>query len=281
MSKAKGAAKVAGVVGSPIAQSLSPVMHGAWIRAAGLDAVYAPFETTPGGFSSFIQGLRRASLVGLNVTAPFKGQAARLADVRSQEVSLTGSANLLLFRGGRIEAHSTDGVGLIWALTTAGLEAPERAVIMGAGGAAAAALPALSRWGVREIIVAARRPSTAGWLRNVAAGVSVAPWEDLPDAVAGAPLLINATPMGLHGSSSPEVPLERMAPGAAVMDMVYRPLETPLLRAARAAGLRPIDGLDMLIGQGRPSFEALFGQPPDVRLDIRALLEQALAEATT
>lgn len=263
----------AGVVGHPIAHSLSPLIHSAWIEAIGLDATYERFgPETPEAFADLVARGRAGELRGLNVTAPYKEQAFALADETSQAARLVGSANLLVFQEGRITADSTDGHGLMAALAE---QAPDLVVhgqpvvILGAGGAARAAAGALAQAGAAVRIVNRTRERADRLATDVGPAVIVT---QTPEAFDQAVLVVNAL------SAPPEIDLAALAPGTIVMDMTYRPLETPLLAAARARGLAAVDGLAMLIGQAAPSFQAIFGvAPPD--LDIRSILLAHLGEA--
>ncbi|MDQ7811193.1 shikimate dehydrogenase [Brevundimonas sp.] len=261
---------VAGVAGQPIAHSLSPLIHKAWIAAAGLDADYRAFgPADEAGFSALVAEGRAGALRGLNVTAPFKGAALALADAVSATARLCGSANLLVFEGGRAMADSTDGEGLMAALAEQApvLDVAGRPVlILGAGGAARAAAAALKAAGA-EVSVLNRTPERAGRLATDL-GIRVAG----PGAVETAALVVNAL------SAPPEIDIDALRDDAVLMDMTYRPLMTPFLAAGRARGLATVDGLAMLIGQARPSFRALFGiEPPPV--DVRALALAALGES--
>lgn len=260
---------VAGVAGQPIAHSLSPVIHMAWIAAAGLDADYRRFgPDDDAGFEALVGEIRAGRLRGLNVTAPFKAAALALADEVSDTARLCGSANLLVLEKGRIRADSTDGTGLLAALAeqAPALELRDRSVlILGAGGAARAAAAALKGAGA-DVEVLNRTPARAEALA-ADLGVRVA----TPDALGRAVLVVNAL------SAPPETDIEALRPDAVLMDMTYRPLLTPFLAAGRARGLTTVDGLAMLIGQARPSFRALFGlEPPAV--DVRRLALDALGE---
>jgi len=259
----------AGVAGQPIAHSLSPLIHGLWIEAAGLDATYEAFgPADEAGFEALVAQGRSGALRGLNVTAPFKEQALALADDVSAMARACGSANLLVFSGGRLSADSTDGEGLMAALSE---QAPALAlpgapvVILGAGGAARAAVAALKAAGAQVSVLnrtAARAEALAADL-----GSTVAEPADLRDAA----LIVNAL------SVPPQIDIAALRNDAVLMDMTYRPLITPFLAAGRARELTIVDGLAMLIGQAQPSFEALFDQaPPPV--DVRAAVLQALGE---
>lgn len=260
---------IAGVAGQPITHSLSPLIHKAWIAAAGLEADYRAFAPDDeAGFTALVAEGRAGGLRGLNVTAPFKEQALAAAEEVSDAARLCGSANLLVFNGGRVSADSTDGAGLMAALAG---QAPaldvagQPVLILGAGGAARAAAAALKAAGAR-VSVLNRTPERA---ERLAAdlGVHVAG----PAAVPEAALVVNAL------SVSPEIDMSALRGDAVLMDMTYRPLLTPFLAAGRARELATVDGLAMLIGQARPSFRALFGMEPPA-VDVRRLALQALGE---
>lgn len=261
-----GAALVGGVAGLPIAHSLSPVIHNAWIIGAGLDAAYVPFAPADASaFDTLVAAGRAGLLRGLNITAPFKQQAFALADEASTAARLSGSANVLVFRDGRVLADSTDGRGMMRALAE---QAPELAVagqtvvLLGAGGAARAAAGALVDAGATVRIVNRSRERAEALAADLGPSVTVVA---AAEAFDGAALVINAL------SIQPDLDVTRLEPGTVVMDMTYRPVVTPLLVAARARGLITVDGLGMLIGQAGPSFAAIFGVAPP-HLDLRPLL---------
>lgn len=252
----------AGVVGQPVSHSLSPCIHSAWITAAGIDARYVGYA--PQGVAQFhdlIDTGRNGGLRGLNVTAPFKGLALSVADDVGLTAAACGSANLLIFDDGKVTADSTDGIGLMAALTE---QAPglvlmgQPVVVLGAGGAAGAAVAALTAAGAR-VGVLNRTAARAEALVATVGGVVVG-----PEALGTAALIVNAL------SVPPD--LDPAVPGcdAVLMDMTYRPVMTPFLTAGRHRGLTVVDGLAMLVGQARPSFRALFGiDAPDV--DVRQI----------
>lgn len=283
MTRLSGAAMVAGVVGHPVTHSLSPLIHNAWIAAAGLDAVYAPFTPPADGFARFVEGLRGGAIRGLNVTIPFKEEALACADEISQAAALAGAANLLVFeRDGTIRGDNTDGVGLLGALSAqaAGFDpAAGPVVILGAGGAARGAVAALVLAGAPDIRIINRTLTRAEGIAEMFDDRVQAVAENRIDtALSDAALVVNATSLGLGGGAGPVAPLERAPPHAVVMDMVYKPLRTEFLQRARAAGLRTADGLEMLIRQAAPSFEAFFGAPPPAEVDVRGLALAALGE---
>ena len=272
VNRITGAAMVAGIAGSPVAHSLSPVIHNAWLAAGDIDGAYVPFAPADAaGFEALVAAGRAGLIMGLNVTAPFKEQAFALADTATPAARLTSSANILQFEAGRVSADSSDGVGLMRGLKEQApdLDVAGRPVVMlGAGGAARAGSGALVEAGA-EVRIVNRSPERAQALAaDLGPSVRVMA---AADAFDGAALVVNAL------SVSPEIDFDRIAPGTVVMDMTYKPLATPFLTAARERGLPTVDGLAMLIGQAAPSFQALFRRPPPL-LDLRALLMRHLGE---
>jgi len=284
-----GGAMVAGVVGSPVIHSLSPLIHNAWISASGLDAAYVPFSPGESGFEALVSGLRGGAIRGLNVTIPFKETALALADEADPLARLAGAANLLLFQpDGRIIARNTDGPGLVGAIEA---QAPGfdltagPTVILGAGGAARGAAAVLVLAGAPQVWLVNRSLERAVALAGdlggkgpgkVSAEVSAWRYDQSGALLDQARLVVNATSLGLGGGPGPPVDLSRLGPGAMVMDMVYKPLETGLLADARFRGLRTVDGLEMLIRQAIPSFEAFFGILPPRDIDVRGLAMRSL-----
>ncbi|UQV19829.1 NAD(P)-binding domain-containing protein [Brevundimonas albigilva] len=261
-----GAAVTGGIAGNPVAHSLSPIIHNAWLEAGGIDAAYLPFAPRDAaGFEALVAAGRAGLLAGLNVTAPFKEQAFALADQATAAARLTRSANILRFVEGRVLADSSDGIGLMRGLAeqAPGLDLAGRPVVLlGAGGAARAGAGALVEAGA-EVRIVNRSPDRAEALAaDLGPSVRVMSGQAAAD---GAALVVNAL------SVAPDFDLMRLPAEAVVMDMTYKPLDTAFLKAARARGLATVDGLSMLIGQAAPSFEAIFGRAPPP-LDLRALL---------
>jgi shikimate dehydrogenase len=279
-----GAAIVGGVCGAPIKHSMSPVLHNAWIQAAGFDAVYVPFAPALERFEAFVDGLRGGAIKGLNVTIPFKERALALADTASDLAKMAGAANLLVFAAdGSIHADNTDGPGLLDAIA---VQAPgfdvtaAPVVIFGAGGAARGAVAALLLAGAPQVSIVNRTLARAEELADAFGSKVVAADEAaLPGLLANAGLVINATSLGLGGGEGPAGDLTLTPKTAVVMDMVYKPLRTELLRRAEAAGRRTVDGLEMLLRQAVPSFEAIYGVAPPADVDVRALALKLLGEA--
>ncbi len=270
---------IAGVVGHPVRHSLSPVIHNAWIEAAGLDAAYLAFAPAEDGFEALAAGLRGGVVLGLNVTIPFKERAAALADHRTAAVERAGAANLLTFAAdGGITADNTDGVGLLAALAEAGFVPFSPVVVLGAGGAARGAVLSLLDAGVPSIRLVNRSLDRAKAIAVLDDRITALGWDGAAGALDGAAAIVNATSLGMTGQPPLDLSLDKAPPSAVVMDMVYKPLNTSLLQAARARGHPTADGLAMLIGQARPSFEAFFGRPPP-DVDVRRLCEEALGQA--
>jgi shikimate dehydrogenase len=274
-----GATLVAGVVGAPVTHSLSPLIHNAWLDVARCNGVYVPFSSNPSRFESFVQGMRGGALRGLNVTLPFKQRALELADTADLAAKAAGAANLLLFHdNGSVEARNTDGIGLLAAFAE---QAPQwrpsagPVVMLGAGGAARGAVAALVAAGA-IVRVVNRNMARAQSLSDAFPGVTAQAFDDLPFALENASAFINAAPLNAQTGENIGARLEGLPSSAVVMDMVYTPLETPLLWQARRLGLATVDGLAMLIGQAKPSFEALFGAVPPTDVDVRHLAEHAL-----
>ena len=263
---------LAAVVGRPVAHSLSPLIHKLWLDAAGIAGRYAAIEVEPQGFAARIADLRAQGLRGVNVTVPHKEAALALANRAHKAAKAAGAANLLLFHKDGIEARNTDGVGLLTALAE---QAPgwepcgATVVVIGAGGAARGALPALDLAGASELRIVNRNLERAEALAEAVSGTAYA-WDDLVDALDTATLVINATTRGLGGDKPLHLPWPKATNGGAVLDMVYRPLRPVFLEEAAAKGWATADGLAMLIGQARPSFEAFFGVAPPAGVDVRA-----------
>jgi len=278
-----GATVVAGVIGAPVRHSLSPLIHNAWIEAAGVDAVYIPIAPTLWKFPALLEGLRGGALRGLNVTLPFKEDALAVADQATGSARRAGAANLLLFESdGTIHADNTDGIGLLAALAeqAPALDITARPiVVLGAGGAARGAVAALLDAGAPEVRIVNRTLDRAHALAEALGDrVTVHEWGALREALTTASAVINATSLGLAGAEPLAVSFDGLQAGAVVMDMIYRPLRTAFLARAEAEGFTPVDGLAMLIGQAAPSFEAFFGRPPPTDVDVRGLALAALEE---
>ena len=262
------------VVGHPIAHSRSPLIHGHWLAEHGIAGSYERLDVQPSDFPAFVRGLPSSGFVGGNVTIPHKEAAFALADSLTPRAKNIGAVNTLVVGPDRtILGDNTDAPGFCAHLDqTLGAGWPGRgpAVILGAGGAARAIVVGLAERGVRQIRVANRTLDRAQAVAALAPGVAEAiAWSGLPEAMADAGLLVNTTALGMTGQPPLDIDLARLPAQAAVADIVYAPLETPLLADARARGLPAVDGLGMLLHQAAPGFEAWFGVRPTVTAALR------------
>lgn len=266
---------LAGVLGWPIHHSKSPVLHGHWLRRYGIDGAYLPMAVRPNSLRTAVDGLRALGFRGCNVTIPHKEAVAALADLRTPTVERLGSANTLVFReDGSLWADSTDGYGFIENLKQGADLSRLRGgtvVMLGAGGAARPVIGALLEQGVSTIRLSNRSPEKAEAIADlVGSAVQPVPWAEREAAVADCALLVNTTSLGMVGQPALEMRLDDLPPDALVTDLVYAPLETTLLGAARTRGNPVVDGLGMLLHQARPGFHAWFGTDPDVDDDLRS-----------
>ncbi len=265
---------LAGVIGSPIAHSRSPVLHNYWLRRYGIQGHYIPMDITQANLPAALEMLPRLGFVGLNVTIPHKETVLGLADIVTDRAALIGAANTLIFRkDGRIHADNTDGSGFVANLRqNAPGWVPQAgpAAVFGAGGAARAVVAALIEVGVPEIRIANRTRTRAEVLRSdFGAKVVVCDWVQAGNMLDGAATVINTTSLGMVGKPEFRVPLDALNPGALVTDLVYSPLKTALLEAAADQGCTVVDGLGMLLHQAAPGFERWFGHRPEVDDETR------------
>jgi shikimate dehydrogenase len=278
--------RVAGVMGWPARQSLSPRLHAFWLREHAVNGAFVPLPTRPEDFSTALRGLRLAGFRGVNVTVPHKEAAVALAE-RLDPVAMTaGAVNLLVFgENGGLEGFNTDAGGLAASLAEdLGRDAlrGKAVALLGAGGAARAAILALENLGASEIRILNRDRGRAEALAvafspSVNAKLSAMALDAWPKVAGDIALAVNATSAGMKGTPALGLSLDALPKEAAVCDIVYNPLETDLLKRARARGLRTVDGLGMLMHQAVPSFAAFFGVTPKVTPALRLELERALA----
>jgi shikimate dehydrogenase len=265
-------ARVAGIAGWPVSHSRSPRIHGFWLDRHGIDGAYVPLPIDPAAFVIAMRGLRAAGFAGANVTVPHKLAAFALCDQVDESARRAGAVNTLIFRPEGIEGSNTDGFGFVAGLRDAGTDPMAGpALILGAGGAARAVAAALLDLGVR-VSIANRTPERAAALAQDLPGLRVVPWEHRSGALADHALLVNSTTLGLGGRGDPGLSFAQASPALVVADLVYVPLETPLLAQARRHGLRTVDGLGMLLHQARPGFAAWFGVDPTVDAALRAFV---------
>jgi shikimate dehydrogenase len=262
MTILSGKARVAGITGWPVSHSRSPRLHGFWLERHGVDGAYLPLPIPPGGFADAVKGLALAGFAGVNVTQPHKIAAFQVCDVVDESARLAGAVNTLVFQDGRIIGSNTDGWGFMANLRAHGVDpAAGPALILGAGGAARAVAAELLGLGI-PVTLANRTRAHADTLARDLPGLRLIAWDQRDDAVPDHALLVNTTSLGMAGHPPLGIDLDRGRP--AVADIVYVPLETPLLAAARARGLTTAGGLGMLLHQAVPGFHAWFGIRPEV-----------------
>jgi shikimate dehydrogenase len=259
---------LAGVIGAPIAHSRSPQLHGYWLQTLGIKGFYVPMQVAPADLENALQTMPKLGFVGTNVTIPHKETVLHLADTVSDRARAIGAANTLSFSEGKIHADNTDAYGFLTNLTEGAADwraDAGPAVVLGAGGAARAVLVALIETGVPKIILSNRTKSRAEQLKaEFGPSIHVVDWGEIADAMSDARLLVNTTSLGMTGQPELEMSLDKLSRSAVVTDLVYTPLETALLQAAREKGCRVVDGLGMLLHQGVPGFERWFGAKPKV-----------------
>lgn len=285
-----GRTRLAGVIGDPVAHSLSPAMHNAAYAALGLDWCYLPLHVTPARLEAALRGLVALGFAGANVTIPHKERAAALADELTPAARAVGAVNTLTVRGEELLGDNTDVGGTLMAVAEAGVELEgRRAVVLGAGGSARAVVYALAEAGA-AVTVANRTPTRAEELvqdlaPRVRGEVEALPLADaggLQARLAGAALLVNTTPVGMQPGPdlSPLPAGVRCGPELTVLDLVYAPRRTRLLRLAAARGCRTIEGLRVLVHQGALSFTIWTGRAAPLEAMARAVEGGSACSAT-
>jgi shikimate dehydrogenase len=272
---------LAGVIGWPVAHSRSPMLHGYWIKHYGLAGAYVLLPVAPERLAVALRGLPALGFAGCNVTIPHKVAAMHLVDRVDAFARRIGAINTIVVEDdGTLSGYNNDGFGYVRSLHDA--QADWRAdagpvVVLGAGGAARAVVATLADAGAREIRLLNRTPQHAQDIAQaVGAVVHVLPWEQRNDALAGAALLVNTTSQGMSGQPPLDLSLAALPQHALVSDVIYVPLETPLLAAARARGNATVNGLGMLLNQARPAFKAWFGVMPEITAELRRDIEATL-----
>ncbi|MCH7691985.1 MAG: shikimate dehydrogenase [Proteobacteria bacterium] len=272
-----GKAKLAGVMGWPIGHSLSPRLHGYWLRQYAVDGAYVPLAVRREDFAGAVRMLPRLGFAGANVTVPHKEAALAAVDEAAGEARRIGAVNTIVVRAdGSLMGWNSDGFGFMENLKAGVAEwnpGLGPAVVLGAGGAARAVCAALVDGGVPELRLVNRTASRAEALAaDIGGPIEIVSWAERESALDGARLLTNTTTLGMAGNPPLDLALERLPPEAAVTDIVYAPLRTPLLVAAAARGNPTVDGLGMLLHQARPGFAAWFGVEPEVTDEMRAFV---------
>ena len=269
------------LIGWPAAHSRSPLIHHYWLRLYGIEGGYSIEAIPPEGLAEFVMNLSKQGFVGANVTIPHKERALQLTapDARARAV---GAANTLWFENGELCSTNTDVEGFINNLDASapGWDKAEEALVLGAGGSARAIVFGLVERGIRTVHLANRTLERAQALAGqFGASVQPAGWHKVGELLPRAGLLVNTTSLGMHGQPRLEIDVALLPAGAVVADLVYVPLQTELLAAAEARGLKAADGLGMLLHQAVRGFELWFGRRPQVTTELRALVEADLKHA--
>ena len=258
MSAVSGATRVAGIIGWPVDASLSPAIHNAAFAATGLDWIYVAFPVGPDDVGRALDGMRGLGIAGLNVTMPHKQAVIPYLDALTPEVERVGAVNTIVPDGARLIGTNTDGPGFMRFLerdagvTPSGLAA----LVLGAGGAARGVAAAMADAGI-AVTVTARRSEQAEEVAAVS-GASTGPWDDRVALASGAGLIVNATPIGRDDGAAP-LPSDALGNGQTVVDLIYHPAETELVRIAAERGARAFNGTGMLLHQAALAFEAWTG----------------------
>jgi shikimate dehydrogenase len=268
------------VIGHPIAHSRSPLIHGAWLKEHGLDGSYEAIDVAPADLPAFFQRLRSGEFAGGNVTIPHKEAVFALCDSVDDLARMIGAVNTLVVRDGKVHGTNTDYLGFLGNLDANAptwSDGPNDALIIGAGGAARAVLVALRRRNGGKVHVLNRTLANAEALvEEIDGPFSAHGFEDFAALAPRIGLVVNTSSIGMHGTRFDWLDMSLLPKTALVTDIVYTPLETPLLAQARAHGLRTVDGLGMLLHQAVPGFAAWFGVTPKVTPQLRALVEATL-----
>lgn len=273
---------VLGVFGWPVSHSKSPAMHGAAIAALGIDARYVPFAVRPEAIGDAVRGVRALGIRGVNVTLPHKQAVMQQLDRIDADARAIGAVNTIVNDDGVLTGFNTDAPGLVRSVEEAGVSiAGKRVTILGAGGAARAAVVGFARAGAAEIAIVARRPEAARSLaaelaQHAGVGVTGEGEAALDRVFARTDLVVQSTSATLNDGPNAEafaarLPMHALPDAAAVVDLVYQPLVTSVLRSASARGLRTVDGLGMLVHQGALAFRLFTGQEPPIDVMAEAL----------
>jgi shikimate dehydrogenase len=272
--------RAACLIGWPAAHSRSPLIHHYWLRTLGIEGGYNIEAVPPEGFAEFVLHLSTHGFVGANVTIPHKERALALSKPDPRALSV-GAANTLWYEDGELRSTNTDIEGFINNLDACapGWDTASEALVLGAGGASRAVVFGLIERGIRRVHLANRTLDRARALADqFGADVHPVAWDAIGDLLPRAGLLVNTTSLGMHGQPSLELDAGRLPSHAVVADLVYVPLETPLLAAARGHGLKTADGLGMLLHQAVRGFELWFGRRPEVTSELRDLVEADLTK---
>jgi shikimate dehydrogenase len=272
---------LAGVMGWPVSHSRSPALHNYWIRQYGLSGAYVLLPVQPELLPDAVRGLRALGFAGCNLTIPHKIAAMALVDRIDPLARRIGAINTIVVeKDGALSGYNTDAFGYTQSLLDAQPDWRADAgpvTVLGAGGASRAVIVALAERGAREIRLCNRSLDKAQALATeFGSPVKAIAWEQRQDALDGAALLVNTTSLGMTGQAPLALSLERLPQHALVSDIIYVPLETPLLAAARQRGNPTVNGLGMLLNQARPAFAQWFGVMPEITPELRRSIEATL-----
>jgi shikimate dehydrogenase len=276
---------LAGVMGWPVSHSRSPLIHNYWLQKYGLTGSYVQLPVAPGTLGTAIPGLKALGFKGCNLTIPHKVEAMAFMDEVDPMARRMGAMNTIVVQAdGSLKGYNNDGYGYIQSLLDAQPNWRADAgpvTVLGAGGAARAVVLSLADRGAKEIRLLNRSPAAAQALADAFGDefgevVKALPWADRHDALDGIALLVNTTSQGMVGNPALDLQLNALPTTALVSDVIYVPLETPLILAAKARGNLTVDGLGMLLNQARPAFEAWFGVLPDITPELRRMIEATL-----
>jgi shikimate dehydrogenase len=275
--------KRACVIGWPIAHSRSPLIHGYWLRKYGIDGSYTKEPVRPDDLAEYLLSLKQRGFAGCNVTVPYKEAAYAMASIQMPPAVAVGAANTLWFEGDVLACTNTDTYGFMANLDQSASEwrkVSGPVLVLGAGGSARAVIYGFLESGKDDIRIFNRTPDRAEDIaRHFGTRVTAWPWEVRNDHVPQASVIVNTTTLGMNGVGDPDIDFSLSRKDTVVADLVYVPLETPLLKSARRHGLVGVDGLGMLLHQAVPGFEKWFGIRPDVTSELYGLVAGNIREA--
>jgi shikimate dehydrogenase len=272
---------LAAVMGWPISQSRSPMLHNYWFEMHGLTGCYVPLAIPPERLEAALRALPALNFSGCNLTIPLKQDAMRIVDEVDITAKRIGAISCVVVRPDRsLAGFNNDWFGFVHNILELVPDWRAEAgpvAVMGAGGGARAVVYGLLERGAREIRLCNRTLARAQTqAKEIGGPITVLPWEQRHDAIEGTAMLVNATSQGMVGQAALDLRLDKLPRGALVNDIIYIPRETPLIAAARQRGNRTVTGLGMLLHQGIPAWQAWFGIEPKVTSELRARIEATL-----
>lgn len=273
----------AAILGYPVSHSLSPVMHTHWLHQYGIDGHYGAMAVTPDALKGALKTLADRGFAGCNLTMPHKEMALSMMDEHDESCLMSGAVNTVVIRDGKLWGYNSDGFGFVESLKS---QVPDysakRVAIIGTGGAARGIIASLRGLGAEHFVLVNRTRAKAERVvkQFTMTAVDIVDWQDRNAALDGATLVVNCTSLGMVGEDTLDLDVAHLPDAATVADIVYRPLDTPLLKAARARGLRVAEGLPMLMHQGRLGFDFWFGADPAVTPELAAALTAEMDSRT-